>query len=66
MIVSSFLKGRLTKKNDKVKFDIIPRTNEDYFSIKYVCKKFIDSYGFSSSSLDRLFKTLVDKNHKNP
>ena len=52
------------KKNNKVKFKIIPKTNEKYISIKYGCIRFIDSYRFLSSSLVSLFKTLVDNSHK--
>ena len=55
-----FLKNLVDKKNDKVKFDLIPRTNEEYISVTYGCIRFIDSYRFQSSSLDSLVKTLVD------
>ena len=51
-------------KNGKVKFDIIPKTNEEYISVTYGCFRFIDSYRFLSSSLDSLVKTLVDNSHK--
>ena len=54
------------KKNDKVKFDIILKTNEEYISVTYGCKRFIDSYTFLSSSLDSLVKTIVDNNDKTP
>ena len=47
-----------------MKFDIIPKTNEEYFSITYSCIRFIDSYRFLSSGLDTLVKTLVDNSHK--
>ena len=46
------------KKNDKVKFDIIPKTNEEYISVTYGCIRFLDSYRFLSSSLDSLIETL--------
>ena len=59
-----FFKKLVDKKNDKVKFDIIPKTNEEYISVTYGCFRFIDSYRFQSSSLDSLVKTLVDNNHK--
>ena len=64
MIVICFLKNWLTKKNDTVKFDIIPKTNEEYISVTYGCIRFIDSYRFLSSGLDSLVKTLVDNSHK--
>ena len=38
-------------KNDKVKFDIIPKTNEEYISVNYGCIRFADSYRFLSTSL---------------
>ena len=59
-----FFKKLVVKKNDKVKFDIIPKTNEEYISVTYGCIRFIDSYRFQSSSLDSLVKTLVDKSNK--
>ena len=45
-------------KNDKVKFDIIPKTNVEYISVTYGCIRFIYSYRFLSYSLDTLFKNL--------
>ena len=59
-----FFKKLVDKKNDKVKFDIIPKTNEEYISVTYGCIRFIDSYRFLSSSLDSLVKTLVDNSDK--
>ena len=47
-----FCKKLVDKKNDKVKFDIIPKTNEEYISVTYGCIRFINSYRFLSSSLD--------------
>ena len=38
-----FLKKLLDKMNDKVKFDIVPKTNEDYVSVTYGCISFVDS-----------------------
>ena len=49
-------------KNDKVKFEIIPKTNEEYISVTYGCIRFIDSYRFLSSGLDSLVKNL-DENY---
>ena len=59
-----FFKKLVDKKNDKVDFDIIPKTNEEYISVTYGCIRFIDSYRFQSSSLDSLVKTVVDNNNK--
>ena len=59
-----FFKKLVDKKKDKVKFDIIPKTNEEYISVTYGCIRFIDSYRFQSSSLDSLVKTLVDNCNK--
>ena len=59
-----FFKKLVDKKNDKVKFDIIPKTNEESISVTYGCIRFIDSYRFQSSRLDALVKTLVDNSHK--
>ena len=47
-----------------MKFEIIPKTNEEYISVFYDCSRFIDSYRFLSSSLDSLVSTVVDNNHK--
>ena len=55
-----FFKKLVDKKNRKVKFDITPKTNEDYISVTYGCIRFIDSYRFLSISLDSLVKTLYD------
>ena len=38
------LKKLVDKKNDKVNFDNIPKTNEKDKSVTYGCIKFIDSY----------------------
>ena len=59
-----FFKKLVDKKNDDVKIDIIPETNEEYISITYGCIRFIDSYRFLSCSLDSLVKTQFDYNHK--
>ena len=60
----TFFKKIIDKKNDKVEFDIIPKTNEEYRSVTYGCIRFIDSYRFPSSSLDSLVETLVDNSQK--
>ena len=59
-----FFKKLVDEKNDKVKFDKIPETNEEYISVTYGCIRFIDSYRLLSSSLDSLVKTLVDNSNK--
>ena len=53
-----FFKKLVDKKKDKVDFDIIPKTNEEYISVTYGCIRFIDSYRFLSSGLDSLVKNL--------
>ena len=58
-----FYKTLVNKKNDTVKLDIIPKTNEEYISVTYICISFIDSYRFLSSTLDSLVKTLIDNSH---
>ena len=50
--MSYFLQKFSCLKNDKVKVDILPETNEEYISVTYGCIGFIDSYQFLSSSLD--------------
>ena len=59
-----FFKKLVDKKNDKVKFDNIPETNEENISVTYGCIRFIDSYRFLSSSLDSSVRTLVDNSKK--
>ena len=59
-----FFKKLVDMKNDKVKFDIIPKTNEEYISVTYGCIRFIDSYRFLSSGLDSLVKSIVDNSNK--
>ena len=59
-----FFKKLVDKKNDKVKFEIILETNEEYISVTYACIRFIDSYRLLSSSLDSLVETLFDNTNK--
>ena len=54
-----FFKRLIEKKNDKVKFDVIPKTDEEYISVSYGCIRFIDSFRFLTSSLDNLVKSLT-------
>ena len=61
----SYVFKKLVKlKNHKIKFDIFPKTNEEYISVTYGCFRFINSYRFLSISLDSLVKTLVDDSKK--
>ena len=59
-----FFQKLVDKMNDKVKFELIPKTNEEYISVNYGCIRFIDSYRFLSSGLDSLVQTLVDNSQK--
>ena len=59
-----FFKKIVDKKKDKVDFEIIPKSNEEYISVTYGCIRFIDSYRFLTSGLDSLVKTVVDKSNK--
>ena len=45
-------------KKNKIKFKILPKTNEEYISVTYGCIRFIDSYRFLSYSLDKIVKKL--------
>ena len=53
-----FFKKLVDKKSHKVKFDIIPKTNEKFIPVTYGCIRFIDSYRFLSMSLDGSVKNL--------
>ena len=59
-----FFKILVDIKQDKVKFKIIPKTNEEYIVVKYGFNRFIDSYRFLSSSLDKLVKNLHEDDFK--
>ena len=59
-----FFKKLVDKRKDKVDFEIIPKTNEDYITVTYGCIRFFDNYRFLSSSLDSLVKTLVESSDK--
>ena len=59
-----FFKRLVDLKKDKVNFEIIPKTNEEYISVKYVCIRFFDSYRFFSESLDKLVKNLDEDDFK--
>ena len=59
-----FFKRLVDLKKDKVKFKIIPKTNEEYNLVKYGCIRFIDSYRFLSESLDSLVENLDEDDFK--
>ena len=59
-----FFKRLVNLKKDKVKLKIIPKTNEEYITVKYGCIRFIDSYRFLSESLDKLVKNLDEDDFK--
>ena len=59
-----FFKRLVDLKRNKVKFKIIPKTNEEYIAVKYGCIRFIDSYRFLSESLDKLVKNLNEEDFK--
>ena len=59
-----FFKQLVDRKKHNVKFIILPKTDEKYISVTYGCIKFIDTYKFLSSSLDKLVQTLVNNSHK--
>ena len=52
------------KTKDRVDFEIILETNEEYISVTYGCIRFFDSCRFLSSGWDSLVKSLVDNSHK--
>ena len=58
-----FLKKLVDLKNVKVKFDNIPKTNEEYISVTYGCIRFKDSYRFLSHSLDKLVKNIDEDDY---
>ena len=47
------------KREDNIKFDLLPKTDEEYISMSYGCLRFIDSYRFLQTSLDKLASTLL-------
>ena len=41
-----FFKKSFDKKKDKVDFEILPKTYEEYISVTYGCIRSIDNYRF--------------------
>ena len=59
-----FFKKLVNKRNDIVKFDIIPKTNEEYISVTYGCIRFIEHYQFLSMILSGLVKKVKEDDFK--
>ena len=59
-----FFKRLVDFKKDKVEFEITPKTNEEYISVKNGCIRFIDSYRFLSESLNKLVQNLDEDDFK--
>ena len=60
-----FFEKLIDKRNDKVNLAFIPKTIEEYISVRYGCIRFIDSYRFLSMSLDRIKKSFNEGDFKN-
>ena len=59
-----FFKRLVALKKDKVEFNIIPKTNQEYIAVEYGCNRFIDSYRFLSSGFDKLVQNLDEDDFK--
>ena len=59
-----FFKRLVDLKNEKVKFDVIPKTNGKYITGTYGFMRFIDSYRFLSNSLDKSVKNFDEDDFK--
>ena len=59
-----FFRKIVDEKNDKVKFDIIPKSKEDLFSVINGFIRFIDSYRFLSNTSYKLLESIVDNSHE--
>ena len=56
-----FFNDLINSKVDKIKFSVIPRTNEEYMCVKYGCNKFLDSMRFQQDSLEKSTESLNDQ-----
>ena len=59
-----FFETFVDRTNDKVKFDGIPKSNEECISATYEYIRVKFSYRFLSSNLDSLVRTIVDISQK--
>ena len=59
-----FFKILVDKKKNKINFQVIPETNEEFKSVTYGCIRFIDSFRFLSTSLDGLVKNFYEDGFK--
>ena len=56
--VQLFFKESVARKNSKVQFRVIPKTNEGFICITYGRSNFIDSMRFSQGKFDLLLSGL--------
>ena len=53
----------IISKNDKNKFSVIPRSNDEYMSVNYGCVKFLDTMRFQQDSFEKLTESLNDHDY---
>ena len=58
-----FFNDLINSKVDKFNLSVIPRTNEEYMSVKYGCVRFLDSMRFQPDSLEKLTESLTDDDY---
>ena len=58
MIVMYSSKKLVDRKNDKVKFINIPKTNEEYISVTFGCIKIFESFRFLLINIDPLVRAI--------
>ena len=59
-----FFEKLVIENKDKVEVKILPKTNEEYISVRYGYIRIFDSFKFLSLGLDKLVETLVKKSQK--